>query len=132
MSNLLGSCFVPFFFFLGFYLLFLERGEGREKERRETSMCERNIHGLPLSRSQPGTRPATQAHALTGNPFSSQAGTESTEPHQPGCFVLFYLFIFYFKGFAFSAKNKSHCNSLKPVLTLFASVFHSLCVCVFV
>ena len=37
----------------------------------------------------PGTPPATQTCALTGNrtsdqPLGSQAGTQSTEPHQPG------------------------------------------------
>ena len=43
--------------------LFLERGEGKEKER------ERNIKmWLPLVYPLLGTRPATQACALTGNP----------------------------------------------------------------
>ena len=41
--------------------LFLERGEGREKEN------ERNINvWLPLARPQMGTWPTTQACALTG------------------------------------------------------------------
>ena len=44
------------------FIYFLERGEGREKER------ERNINvGLPLTCSQLGTRPATQTFAQTGN-----------------------------------------------------------------
>ena len=30
-------------------------------------MCERNIDWLPLTRTQPGTRPPTQACALMGN-----------------------------------------------------------------
>ena len=35
--------------------------------------------------TQPATQPATQACALMGiEPLSSQAGTQSTEPHQPG------------------------------------------------
>ena len=43
--------------------LFLERGEGKEKER------ERNINEwLPLACPLLGTWPATQACALTGNP----------------------------------------------------------------
>ena len=47
--------------FLRFYL-FLERGEGREKER------ERNINvWLPLACPLLGIRPTTQACALTGN-----------------------------------------------------------------
>ena len=45
-----------------FIYLFLERGEGREKER------ERNINvWLPLTRPLVGTWPATQACALTEN-----------------------------------------------------------------
>ena len=44
--------------------LFLERGEGREKER------ERNINvWLPLACPVLGTWPATHACALTGNPI---------------------------------------------------------------
>ena len=54
-----------FFFFLSFFsdfiYLFLERGEGREKER------ERNINQLPPTHPPLGTWPATQARALTGN-----------------------------------------------------------------
>ena len=46
-------------FFKDFIYLFLERGEGREKER------EKNINvWLPLVRPLLGTWPATQAHAL--------------------------------------------------------------------
>ena len=49
-------------FFKDVIYLFLERREGREKER------ERNIHvWLPLLRPLLGTWPATQACALTGN-----------------------------------------------------------------
>ena len=44
-----------------FIYLFLERGEGKEKER------ERNTDWLPLARPQLGTWPTTQACALTGN-----------------------------------------------------------------
>ena len=51
-----------FSFFKDFIYLFLERGEGREKEK------ERNINvWLPLVRPLLGTWPATQACALTGN-----------------------------------------------------------------
>ena len=61
-SNLLLYIFS---FFKDFIYLFLERGEGREKER------ERNINvWLPLTRPQLGTWPATQACALTGNQTS--------------------------------------------------------------
>ena len=51
-----------FFFKKDFTYLFLEKGEGREKER------ERNINvWLPLMHSLLGTWPATQACALIGN-----------------------------------------------------------------
>ena len=57
---------LPLFFkkfdFLDFIYLFLERGEGREKER------EKNINmWLPLMWPPLGTWPATQACGLTGN-----------------------------------------------------------------
>ena len=46
----------------GFFYLYLERGEGKEKKR------ERNISvWLPLAHPLLGTWPATQACALTGN-----------------------------------------------------------------
>ena len=57
-----GSRREPLFFKKDFIYLFLERGEGKEKER------ERNINvWLPLECPPPGTWPATQAWALTGN-----------------------------------------------------------------
>ena len=73
---------VLFFFFNDLICLFLERGEGREKE------WERNISvWLPLVYPSPGTWPATQACALTGNrtgdPLIHRPAL-SPEPHQPG------------------------------------------------
>ena len=54
---------IYFFLFLkDFIYLVLENVEGKEKGR-ETSMCERNINRLPLTR--PPTR--DQAQARTGN-----------------------------------------------------------------
>ena len=48
--------------------LFLFREKGREGERgRETLMCERNIHQLPLACPQLGTWLSTQVCALAGN-----------------------------------------------------------------
>ena len=63
--------------------MFLERGEGREKER------ERNINvRLPLMCPLLGTWPATQAYVLDWEsnwwPFGLQACTQSTELRQPG------------------------------------------------
>ena len=55
------------------YLIFLRalfifrEGKGGRKRGRETSMCERNMNRLPLTRPQPGIWLTTQACALTGN-----------------------------------------------------------------
>ena len=54
-------CGFTFYFFKDFTYLLLERGEGREKERK------RNISWLPFTRPQLGTWPSTQACALMGN-----------------------------------------------------------------
>ena len=69
------------FFFLDFIYLFLERGE-RRKRGRETSkfgclLCA-PYWGLACN---PGMYPDWELNWL---PFGSQAGTESTEPHQLG------------------------------------------------
>ena len=51
------------YFLKDFIYLFLEKGEGREKEGgRETSVCGCLSHAPLL-----GTRPATQARALPGD-----------------------------------------------------------------
>ena len=80
------------FFFKVFIYLFLERGEGREKER------ERNISvWLPLMHPLLGTWPVTQACALTREsnqrPSGLQAGAQSTEPHQPGLHIYMHTYI---------------------------------------
>ena len=67
------------FLFLKIYL-FLDRVE-RRKRRRETSMC----GCLPRTPTgdmalNPGMYPDWE---LNRQPFGSQAGTQSTEPHQP-------------------------------------------------
>ena len=64
-------------------------------ERRREGERERNINvWLPLMRPLLGIPPVTQACALTGSgtrdPLVGGAGTQSTEPHQPGC--IFYGF----------------------------------------
>ena len=63
------------FIFLRFYL-FLERQERRRKKGRETIMCERYIHRLPLTHLQLGTWP--RACALTEN------WTSDLLVHRPG------------------------------------------------
>ena len=64
--SVLHSFFKKKKYFKNFIYLFLERGEGREKER------EINIRvWLPLMHPLLGTWPATQAYALTGNRTSN-------------------------------------------------------------
>ena len=53
-------------FFLKIFYLSLERRK-RRKTGRETSVCKRYINQLSLACPRLGTRPTTQAHALTGN-----------------------------------------------------------------
>ncbi|KAF6099831.1 hypothetical protein HJG60_011562 [Phyllostomus discolor] len=99
-SVVLRGCSRTLFFcvFCSMYL-FLERREGREKQReRNISMREISITSCTpptgdLARN-PGMCPDWK---LNRQPFASQAGTQSTEPHQPGqdigvlfCFVLFW------------------------------------------
>ena len=74
-------CPFLFSFFKDFVYLFLDRGEVREIER------ERNINvWFPFTCPLLGTWPANQAAdwELNQQPFSSQVGAQSTEPHQPG------------------------------------------------
>ena len=71
-----------FLFFKDFIYLFLETGEGREKEKK------RNINvWLPLMWPPLGTWPSTQTCALTenqtGNPLDRSCA-QSTELRQPG------------------------------------------------
>ena len=93
-----GSIFLPFVIFClkknleDFVYLFLERGRVRDER-------ERNDVWLPFARPLLGTWPATQPCILdwesNQGPFDSQAGTQSTEPHQPGlifCFVCLFVF----------------------------------------
>ena len=80
---LINTCYFHSFF--SRFYLFLDRGEGREKER------ERNITvWLPLTCPPLGTWPATQAGALDWElnqwPFDSQAGTQPLSHTSQGIF----------------------------------------------
>ena len=82
------------FFKKGFTYLFLERGEGKEKER------ETNISvWLPLMRPLLGTKPATQACALTGNqtsdPLVLSLALSALSHTSQGCFLPFAEFLWW-------------------------------------
>ena len=68
--------------------LFSERGEGREKEReRNTDVQETHrlaASQIPTTRDLAGNPGIGPDWKLNQRPFSLQAGTQSTEPHQPG------------------------------------------------
>ena len=75
--------------FLRFIYLFLERGEGREKER------EKNVHVQLVASHTPPTGDLAcnpgmcPDWKLNQQPFVSLASTQSTEPHQPGLICVF-------------------------------------------
>ena len=78
-------------FFKDFIYFFLERGEGREKER------ERNISvWLPLACAPLGTWPTTWAYALPGNrtcdPLVCRPALNPLSYTSQGYFILFILF----------------------------------------
>ena len=69
-------------------ILFISSESGGRKRNRETSMCERNIDGLPLAGAlagdqtyNPGMCPDWE---LNWRPFGLQDDTQPTEPHQSG------------------------------------------------
>ena len=49
------------------FIYFTFRERGKEGKKEKGAMCQRNTYRLPLAHPQPGTWPATQACALTGN-----------------------------------------------------------------
>ena len=76
-----------FFFVKILFILFLDRGEGRAKEG-EKHQCVVASHTLPTGglTHNPGMCPDWE---LNQRPFGSQAGTQSSESHQPGLYVYF-------------------------------------------
>ena len=84
-------CLVSSFLFLiNILFIYFQRGEGREKERQ------RNINVWlplvrPLLRTWPTTQACTLGWELNRQPFVLQAGTQSTEPHQPGICIQYLL-----------------------------------------
>ena len=79
---------VPFFFLRFYFFIFRERGREGEREGEEhqcvVAFCTSSI-GDPAH--NPGMCPDLE---LNRQPFGSQAGTQSAEPHQPGLKWFFY------------------------------------------
>ena len=70
------------------FIYFQREGKGRRKRGRETLMYKRYFDQLPFIPPQPGTRNHNPDKCpdweLNCQPSGSQAGTQSTGPHQPG------------------------------------------------
>ena len=83
------NCFLKYFIYL-----FLERGQGREKEREgNINMWEKHwlvASCIPLTRNL-GNPDMCPDRGSNRWPWGSQAGTQSTEPCQPGLFFFFFL-----------------------------------------
>ena len=86
--------FLSFCFFLTFSIfskdfiyLFLEQGEGREKEG-EKHQCVFASHSPPTG-DLACIRGTCPDQKLNQRPFGSQASTQSTQLHQPGPFSIF-------------------------------------------
>ena len=69
-----------FIFKILFYYLFLERGEGRKEEKHQCVVVSWAPPTGDLAHN-PGMCPEWESNQW---PFGSQAGTQATEPHQPG------------------------------------------------
>ena len=81
-------------FFKKRFYLFILRERRREGEReREKHQCVVASHVPPTDEQarNPGMCPDWESNQ---QPFGSQAGTQSTEPHQPGLFLWFSLSYF--------------------------------------
>ena len=76
------------FLFFKFYL-FLERGEGRKKEKHQTFTCKKNIVCLLHTPNQgPGPQPRhVPDPGSNWRPLGLRDDAPYTEPHQPGLVV---------------------------------------------
>ena len=76
-------------FFLSFFIyVLLERGrEGEREEERHQCAIASHVSRTEDLVHNPGMCPDWESNQ---RPFDSQAGTQSTEPHQPGLFLYFF------------------------------------------
>ena len=87
---------LAFFFFkvLFIYLLILERGrEGEREGEKHQCVVASHTHPTEDLAHNPGMCPDWEWNQ---QPFGSQAGTQSTDPHQPGLCVSFLKISYYF------------------------------------
>ena len=118
-------------FLKDFIYLFLEIGEGKEKER-EGNIDVREIHQLvascmPLIQDlahNPGMCPDWE---LNQWPFSLQAGTQSTEPHQPE--LNFFFFNFVYRGKGRKKERERNINRVPLICAPTGDRTHSLGMC---
>ena len=81
------------FFLKGFYLFIFREEKGREGEKHQCVVASWVPSSGDLT-CNPGMCPVWESNQ---QPFGSQAGTQSTEPHQPGpCFSFVIPVSFYF------------------------------------
>ena len=66
-------------------------GKGGRKRGRETSMCKRYTDQFSLTGDLSCNPDMCPDWESNWRPFGSQAGTQSTEPHQPGLYCYFIL-----------------------------------------
>ena len=81
--------YIILFLFLkeDFIYLFLERGSEKEREERNINVWFPLTHPMGGLARNPGMCPDWE---LNQRPFDSQADTQSTEPNQPGLFLIYY------------------------------------------
>ena len=73
-----------------FIYLFLERGEGKEKEGEKHQCVVASC--TPPTEDQAYTPGMCLGWESNQQPFGSQASAQSTEPHHPGLQQVFYMF----------------------------------------
>ena len=75
------------------FIYFFRERKGGKKRGRETSMCGclSTAHPTGDLAHNPGMCPDWESNL---RPFSLQAGTQSTEPHQPGLIYVCLMFLY--------------------------------------
>ena len=85
-----------FYYFLKLFIyLFLGRGEGRDTDKGEKHQCvvASCVPSTGDVAHNPDMCPDWKSYQ---RPFASQSSAQSTKPHQPGMFLLFYTWQIYY------------------------------------